>query len=108
MSGGTLRTTGTVRVRGSCTHAAGAALDVTLRAGHQAALTVRGRAVLDRESVLTLRLDEDRPPTAGTTVPVIGTRSLHGQFGRVTVASDAYRAVPVYTAEGPAVRLLKR
>ncbi|MFC3572264.1 phosphatase PAP2 family protein [Streptomyces yaanensis] len=108
VTGGTLRTAGAVRVCGSYTQAAGATLDVTLRAGHKAALTVERRVVLDRDSVLTLRLDEDRPPAAGSTIPVIGTRSLRGQFGRVTVTSDAYRAVPVYTAEGLAVRLLKR
>ncbi|MFF4211309.1 phosphatase PAP2 family protein [Streptomyces sp. NPDC001796] len=108
VTGGTLEVAGAVRVRGSYTQAAGAALDVTLRAGHKAALTVERRAVLDRDSVLTLHLDEDRPPAAGTVVPVLETDALRGQFGRVTVASDAYRAVPVYTADGLAVRLLKR
>ncbi|UXY23791.1 phosphatase PAP2 family protein [Streptomyces cynarae] len=108
VTGGTLEVAGAARVRGSYTQAAGAALDVTLRAGHKAALTVERRVVLDRDSVLTLRLDEDRPPAAGATVPVIATGSLRGQFGRVTVASDAYRAVPVYAADGLAVRLLKR
>ncbi|GHK01394.1 phosphoesterase [Streptomyces sp. Y2F8-2] len=108
VTGGTLEVTGAARVRGSYTQAAGAALDVTLRAGHKAALTVERRVVLDRDSVLTLRLDEHRPPASGATVPVIATGSLRGQFGRVTVASDAYRAVPVCTADGLAVRLLKR
>ncbi|MFJ8357069.1 phosphatase PAP2 family protein [Streptomyces sp. NPDC093984] len=108
VAGGTLVVAGAVRVRGSYTQAAGAALDVTLRAGHKAALTVERRVVLDRDSVLALHLDEDRPPAVGATVPVIAARSLRGQFGRVTVASDAYRAVPVCTADGLAVRLLKR
>jgi autotransporter-associated beta strand protein len=108
VTGGTLEVTGAVRVRGSYTQAAWAALDVTLRKGHTAALAVERRVVLDRDSELTLRLDEDRPPAAGTTVPVIATCALRGQFGRVTVASDAYRAVPVYTAQGLAVRLVQR
>ncbi|POX46377.1 phosphatase PAP2 family protein [Streptomyces sp. Ru72] len=108
VTGGTLEVTGSVRVRGSYAQAAGGALDVTLRAGREAALTVERRVVLDRAGVLTLHLDEDRPPAAGAAVPVVAARSLRGQFGRVTVASDAYRAVPVYTAEGLAVRLLKR
>jgi hypothetical protein len=108
VSGGTLRTTAAVRVCGSYTQAAGTALDVTLRAGHEPALTVERRVVLDRNSTLTLRLDDTRPPALGSTVPVIGTRSLRGQFGHVTVESDVYRAVPVYTAQGLAVRLLKR
>ncbi|MFF3788010.1 phosphatase PAP2 family protein [Streptomyces sp. NPDC001933] len=108
VTGGMLRASGAVRVGGSYMQAAGATLDVTLRAGHKAALTVKQRVVLDRDSVLTLRLDEERPPEAGTTVGVIGARSLRGQFGRVTVASDIYRAVPVYTAQGLAVRLIKR
>jgi autotransporter-associated beta strand protein len=108
VAGGTLEVSGVARVSASYTQATGAALGVTLRAGHKAALTVERRAVLDRGSVLTLRLDEDRPPTAGTTVPVLATRSLRGQFGHVTVASDTYRAVPVYTRGGLAVRLIRR
>ncbi|MER6352463.1 phosphatase PAP2 family protein [Streptomyces sp. NPDC001634] len=108
VTGGTLRTASPVRVCGSYTQSAGAALDVTLRRGRGPVLTVERRVVLDRDSVLTLRLDEKQPPRAGTTIPVIGTCSLRGQFGRVVVASDAYRAVPVYTAEGLAVRILNR
>ncbi|MGW5478675.1 phosphatase PAP2 family protein [Streptomyces sp. NPDC004008] len=108
VAGGTLRTSGAVRVRGSYTQAAAATVDVTLRAGRTAPLTVERRVVLDRGSVLSLRLDEERPPAPGAMIPVIATRSLRGQFGRVTVASDRYRAVPVYTAQGLAVRLLKR
>ncbi|MFF3906261.1 phosphatase PAP2 family protein [Streptomyces sp. NPDC001848] len=107
VTGGTLEVPGALRVRGSYTQAAGAVLDVTLRAGHRAALTVERRVVLDRDSVLTLRLDDDRPPAVGATVPVLATRSLCGQFGRVTVDSDAYRALPLYTADGLAVRLLQ-
>jgi len=108
VSGGTLRATAAVRVCGSYTQASGSTLDVALRAGRGPALTVERRVVLDRNSTLTLRLDGTRPPVPGTTIPVIGTRSLRGQFGQVTVESDGYRAVPVYTAEGLAVRLLTR
>ncbi|MER6130223.1 phosphatase PAP2 family protein [Streptomyces sp. NPDC001795] len=108
VTGGTLRTASPVRVCGSYTQSAGATLDVTLRRGRGPVLTVERRVVLDRDSVLTLRLDEKQPPRAGTTIPVIGTCSLRGQFGRVVVASDTYRAVPVYTAEGLAVRILNR
>lgn len=108
VAGGTLRAAAAVRVLGSYTQSSGSTLDVTLRAGRTPALTVERRVVLDRSSTLTLRLDSTRPPTAGTTIPVIGTRSLRGQFGQLVVDSDMFRAVPVYTAEGLAVRLLKR
>lgn len=84
-------------------------LDLTLRGHHGPALTVSGRVRLDRGSVLSLRLDADRPPTAGTTVPVIAASALRGQFDRIALVDCAHlRAVPVYTAHGLSVRLLKR
>ncbi|WP_405922782.1 phosphatase PAP2 family protein [Streptomyces sp. NBC_00035] len=108
VQGGTLRATAATRVRGSYTQASGATLDVTLRAGRTPALTVDRRVLLGGDCVLSLRLDASRPPAAGTTVPVIAAPSLRGQFGRIEVQADGYRAVPVYTAAGLSVRLTRR
>ncbi|MFD9325038.1 phosphatase PAP2 family protein [Streptomyces sp. NPDC060065] len=108
VQGGTLRATTATRVRGSYTQASGATLDVTLRAGRIPALTVDRRVLLGGDSVLSLRLDASRPPATGTTVPVIAAPSLRGQFGRIEVQADGYRAVPVYTAAGLSVRLTRR
>ncbi|MDX5566730.1 phosphatase PAP2 family protein [Streptomyces sp. ID05-04B] len=108
LTGGTLRAGEPVRVRGAWAQGAGAVLDLTLRGHHGPALTVSGRVRLDRGSVLSLRLDADRPPAAGTTVPVIAASALRGQFDRVELDCGHLRAVPVYTAHGLSVRLLKR
>ncbi|MFD7936705.1 phosphatase PAP2 family protein [Streptomyces sp. NPDC059755] len=108
LTGGTLRADAPVRVRGAWAQESGAVLDLTLRGHHGPVLTVSGRVRLDRGAVLSLRLDADRPPAAGTTVPVIDASALRGQFDRVELNSDRLRAVPVYTADGLSVRLLKR
>ncbi|WP_230193928.1 phosphatase PAP2 family protein [Streptomyces sp. NBC_00080] len=108
LTGGTLRADAPVRVRGAWAQESGAVLDLTLRGHHGPVLTVSGRVRLDRGAVLSLRLDADRPPAAGTTVPVIDASALRGQFDRVELNSDHLRAVPVYTADGLSVRLLKR
>ncbi|MFI5469216.1 phosphatase PAP2 family protein [Streptomyces cacaoi] len=108
LTGGTLRADAPVRVRGAWAQESGAVLDLTLRGHHGPVLTVSGRVRLDRGAVLSLRLDADRPPAAGTTVPVIDASALRGQFDRVQLNSDRLRAVPVYTADGLSVRLLKR
>ncbi|MER5922491.1 phosphatase PAP2 family protein [Streptomyces mirabilis] len=109
VDGGTLRVdaVSSARVRGSYTQASGASLEATLRAGRVPALTVERRVVLSRDSALTLRLDADRPPVPGTTVPVLRTSSLRGQFTRITVEADGYRAVPVYAVDGLSVRLVR-
>ena len=108
LTGGTLRAERPVRVRGAWTQESGAVLDLTLRRGHGAVLTVSGRVRLGQGSVLSLRLDAEQPAVAGTTVPVIDAAALRGQFDRVELNSDTLRAVPVYTADGLSVRLLKR
>ncbi|WP_062643411.1 phosphatase PAP2 family protein [Streptomyces maremycinicus] len=108
LTGGTLRAGAPVRVRGGWAQESGATVDLTLRGHHGPALTVSGRVRLDRGAVLSLRLDADRPPVAGTTVPVIAAAALRGRFDRVELDSDRLRAVPVYTADGLSVRLLKR
>ncbi|MGW7163917.1 phosphatase PAP2 family protein [Streptomyces sp. NPDC054884] len=108
LTGGTLRAGRPVRVRGAWAQGAGAVLDLTLRGHHGPVLTVSGRVRLDRGSVLSLRLDADRPPAAGATVPVIAASALRGQFDRVELDCAHLRAVPVYTAHGLSVRLLKR
>ncbi|MHA5047699.1 phosphatase PAP2 family protein [Streptomyces sp. SD15] len=109
--GGTLRAGAAagsaVRVRGSYTQASGASLEATLREGRVPALTVDRRVLLSKDSVLTLRLDTVHRPAPGTIIPVIRTSSLRGQFGRVTVQADGYRAVPVYSVEGLSVRLVR-
>ncbi|MDH6622403.1 autotransporter-associated beta strand protein [Streptomyces sp. LBL] len=107
VQGGTLKAGRSLQVHGSYTQESGA-LDATLRSGQEPVLEVTRRAVLGRGSTLSLRLDADRPPTAGRTVRVLAAPVLRGQFDRVELNSDRLRAVPVYTAEGLSVRLLKR
>ncbi|KOV56136.1 phosphatase PAP2 family protein [Streptomyces sp. MMG1121] len=104
---GTLRVAERLRVRGSYAQDAGA-LEVTLRAGRQAPLTVRQLMVLGGSPVLSLRLDTERPPALGRTLPVLDVPRLCGRFDRIEVNSDGLRAVPVYTAEGLSVRLVQR
>ncbi|SEP75972.1 autotransporter-associated beta strand repeat-containing protein [Streptomyces sp. yr375] len=108
LTGGTLRADAPVRVRGGWAQGSGAVLDLTLRGHHGAVLTVSGRVRLEKGAVLSLRLDAEQPPAAGTTVPVIDASALRGQFDRIELNSDRLRAVPVYTADGLSVRLLTR
>ncbi|MEU8689457.1 phosphatase PAP2 family protein [Streptomyces sp. NPDC048665] len=104
---GTLRVAGRLRVRGAYAQDAGT-LEITLRAGRKAPLTVRHLAVLGGGAALSLRLDTERPPAAGSTLPVLDVPRLRGRFARIEVNSDRLRAVPVYTAEGLSVRLVQR
>ncbi|WP_432136451.1 MULTISPECIES: phosphatase PAP2 family protein [unclassified Streptomyces] len=108
LRGGTLRADRPVRVRGAWLQECGGTLDLALRRDHGPVLGVSGRARLDRGSALTLRLDAERPPRAGTTVPVLRAGGLRGQFDRIDVCSETLRAEPVYTAHGVSVRLLNR
>jgi autotransporter-associated beta strand protein len=106
--GGTVRVDEPVQVHGLFAQEAGT-LEPTLRAGrHKEVLTVTRRVVLGEGSVLSLRLDAEKPPAAGSTVRVIGAPALRGRFDRVELNSESLRAVPVYTADGLSVRLLKR
>ncbi|MDX3456423.1 phosphatase PAP2 family protein [Streptomyces sp. ME02-8801-2C] len=106
--GGTLRVTEPVQLHGTYTQQSGT-LAVTLRKGRRKeVVTVTRRALLEKGSVLSLTLDAENPPTVGSVVDVIGAASLRGRFDRVEVNSDKIRAVPVYTADGLSVRLLKR
>lgn len=107
VSGGTLRLRRPVRVHGVYAQESGA-LELTLRSGHEPALEVTRRAVLGMGSVLTLHLDADKPPAAGSKVRVLSAAGLRGQFDRIELNSDRLRAVPVYTTDGLSVRLLKR
>ncbi|MDN3027380.1 phosphatase PAP2 family protein [Streptomyces sp. S.PB5] len=109
VSGGTLRvaTAKSVQIHGTYAQET-STLEVTLRSGRGPALEVTRRAILGAGSVLSLRLDADRPPAAGSTVRVLSAAGLRGRFERVELNSDTLRAVPVYTAEGLSVRLLKR
>ncbi|KOV78456.1 hypothetical protein ADL02_24550 [Streptomyces sp. NRRL WC-3723] len=107
VTGGTLRVPEELRVRGAWVQDAGT-LEVTVRAGGKAPLTVGHRAVLGGPAVLALRLDAERPPAAGSTLPAAGAPRPAGRFVRIEVNSDRLRAVPVYTAEGLSVRLVRR
>lgn len=109
VSGGTLRvaTKSSVQIHGTYAQES-SVLEATLRSGRGPALEVTRRAVLGAGSVLSLRLDADKPPAAGSTVRVLDAAGLRGRFDRVELNSETLRAVPVYTAEGLSVRLLKR
>ncbi|MEW2463257.1 phosphatase PAP2 family protein [Microbacterium sp. NPDC047426] len=106
--GGTLRAAGALRVRGSYVQERESTLELPLRRNHGPALTVGRRVLLGRGSVLSLRLDAERPPVAGTTVPVLSAGQLRGRFDRVELDSETLRAVPVHTADGLSVRLVRR
>ncbi|MEE1759921.1 phosphatase PAP2 family protein [Streptomyces sp. SP18BB07] len=107
VKGGTLATGDhTVRVRGG--YAQAGVLDVTLDRGDDAALVVDGRAVLERGSELVVRFDAKQAPRSGSTVAVIGARSLQGRFSKVSVAVDGWTAEQVFTAHGVSVRLRKK
>ncbi|MFD0003196.1 phosphatase PAP2 family protein [Streptomyces sp. NPDC127178] len=106
--GGTLRADRVLRVRGSYVQEGDSALELLVRKNHGPALEVSRRISLGRGSVLSLRLDAERPPVAGTTVPVIEASQLRGRFDRVELNSRTLRAVPVYTTDGLSVRLLER
>ncbi|MDH6565831.1 autotransporter-associated beta strand protein [Streptomyces sp. SAI-117] len=107
VQGGTLTVGESLQVHGMYSQEAGS-LELTLRSGQEPVLEVTRRAVLGAGSVLSLTLDAHKPPKAGHTVRVLGCRGLRGQFDRIELNSDTLRAVPVYTAEGLSVRLLKR
>ncbi|GEC02516.1 phosphoesterase [Streptomyces spinoverrucosus] len=107
VTGGTLRLAKSVQVHGTYAQESGT-LEVTLRSGKEPALEVTRRAMLGRGSTLSLRLDADKPPAAGRTIRVLDVPVLRGQFDRVELDSDTLRAVPLYTARGLSVRLLKR
>ncbi|GGT99323.1 phosphatase PAP2 family protein [Streptomyces coeruleorubidus] len=108
VTGGTLRAEKVLRVRGSYVQEGESTLELTLRGNHGPALTVSRRVLLGPGSVLSLRLDAERPPVAGTTVPVLSAPALRGRFDRVELDSTTLRAVPVHTADGLSMRLVKR
>ena len=108
VTGGTLRADKVLRVRGSYVQEGESTLELPLRANHGPALTVGRRVLLGRGSVLSLRFDTERPPAAGTTVPVLSAGQLRGRFDRVELDSETLRALPVHTADGLSVRLVRR
>ncbi len=108
VTGGTLRVERVLRIRGSYGQEGATALQLTLRDRREPALAVDRRVLLGRGSVLSLRLDAERPPAVGTTVPVLSAASLRGGFSRVALESDTLRAVPVHTSQGLSVRLVRR
>ncbi|MFE7900261.1 phosphatase PAP2 family protein [Streptomyces sp. NPDC057424] len=108
ITGGTLRADKVLRVRGSYVQDCESTLELLLRRHRGPALTVDRRVLLGRGSVLSLRLGAERPPVAGTTVPVLSAGQLRGRFDRVELDSETLRAVPVHTADGLSVRLVRR
>ncbi|MFJ7178448.1 phosphatase PAP2 family protein [Streptomyces massasporeus] len=108
VAGGTLRAARVLRVRGSYVQERESTLELPLRRNHGPALTVGRRVLLGRGSVLSLGLDAERPPVAGTTVPVLSAGQLRGRFDHVELDSETLRAVPVHTADGLSVRLVRR
>ncbi|GAA2659226.1 phosphatase PAP2 family protein [Streptomyces vastus] len=104
--GGTLRAASPLRVRGAYAQSSGTTLDVTLTDAGAPALTVTRRVLLDRDSTLVIRLEDQRPPAPGTTIPVIDAPVLRGRFSRITV--EGHDAEPVFTARGLSVRLTRR
>ncbi|MEV5958524.1 phosphatase PAP2 family protein [Streptomyces sp. NPDC051987] len=107
VTGGTLRVAAELSVRGTYTQDAGT-LAVTLAKGGRTPLAVKHLAVLGRGTTLSLTLDTEHPPAAGSVLPVVAAPRLRGQFGGVELNSATLRAVPVYTADGLSVRLVKR
>jgi autotransporter-associated beta strand protein len=107
VSAGTLRVAGELFVRGTYTQDAGT-LAVALAEGGKAPLTVKHLAVLGEGATLSLTLHTEHPPAAGSTLPVVDAPRLRGQFDTVELNSATLRAVPVYTADGLSVRLVKR
>ncbi|MER6539815.1 phosphatase PAP2 family protein [Streptomyces sp900105755] len=107
VSAGTLRVVSELFVRGTYTQDAGT-LAVTLAKGGKAPLTVKHLAVLGEGATLSLTLDTEHPPAVGSTLPVVDAPRLRGQFDKVELNSATLRAVPVYTADGLSVRLVKR
>ncbi|MFF5964977.1 phosphatase PAP2 family protein [Streptomyces collinus] len=108
VTGGTLRADKVLRVRGSYVQDSESTLELLLRRNHGPALTVGRRVLLGRGGVLSLRLDAERPPVAGTTLPVLSAAQLRGRFDRVELDSETLLAVPVHTADGLSVRLVRR
>ncbi|MFF3068442.1 phosphatase PAP2 family protein [Kitasatospora sp. NPDC057904] len=108
--GGTLRVDveqGPVRLRGDYLQAAGTRLELTLHHCHAPALTVAGRVTLGGDAQLVLRLPDSLEPDDDVVLPVLNGRTLQGRFGSVTVDADGYRATPLYTHDGLAVRLTR-
>ncbi|MFF7355913.1 MULTISPECIES: hypothetical protein [Streptomyces] len=103
--GGTLRVAERLRVRGAYAQDA-APLRLGLRAGGKAPLPAPGRAGRLGGAVAAARR---RAAAGGGRRPAgAGVPRLRGRFSRIEVNPDRLRAVPVYTAEGLSVRLVKR
>lgn len=109
--GGTLRVDaerGAVRVHGDYLQsAAGTRLELTLHHCHAPALTVARRVTLGHGAQLAIRLPDTRALGEDVVLPVISGCTLQGGFGSVTVDAQGYRATPLYTHDGLAVRLTR-
>jgi autotransporter-associated beta strand protein len=109
LRGGTLRltpTAGCVQVCGTYRQAYGTMLAVTLRPGHQPALTVARSVTLDQGAILEITLDQPYDARAGAVLPVLVTPSLRGSFATITVVIDGFRAVARYQSTGLSIRLI--
>ncbi|MEV4313640.1 phosphatase PAP2 family protein [Actinocrispum sp. NPDC049592] len=107
LRGGTLRlaATGCVQVRGAYRQAYGATLAVTLRPGHQPALTVARPVTLAPGAILTVTLDPSRD-YRGAVLPVLTTPALCGRFARITLAGGGFRVIASYQPTGLSIRLV--
>ncbi|MEU4114142.1 phosphatase PAP2 family protein [Kitasatospora sp. NPDC028055] len=106
--GGTLRVDverGPLRLHGDYLQSAGARLELTLHHCHAPALTIAGRVTIAQGAELLVRPAEDLELDEDVVLPVLNARTLQGGFARVTVDADGYRATPLYTRDGLAVRL---
>lgn len=108
LRGGTLRLAapGCVQVRGAYRQAYGTTLAVTLRPGHQPALTVAGPVTLAQGAVLEIALDQFHDCRTGAVLPVLTTPNLCGRFAKITVLAAGFRVVPRYQPTGLSVRLI--
>lgn len=109
LRGGTLRLTpmaGCVQVRGAYRQAYGTTLAVTLRPGHQPALTVARPVSLDQGAILEITLDQSHDARTGAVLPILTTPSLRGRFAKITVLAEGLRVVPRYQSTGLSIRLI--
>lgn len=108
VEGGVLRlaAAGGVRVCGAYRQAQGTVLKVGQPQNGRPALVVDGPATLTSGSALQIELDGTHLPALGVPLPVIRADHLKGRFGTITVNTEGYRAIPMYTANTLFVRLV--
>jgi autotransporter-associated beta strand protein len=96
-----------IRLAADFNQSKAAVLELTLRHDGAPALTVARTARLESGSELVINLDVEASPGRGVLIPVIRAGSLRGTFASITVQGGPWRVVPVYSAGGLSVRLLR-